>query len=980
MAVNGASGDGAGLLNSGAPNTVSPSNDHHDSRHGPPGDVSNGADESKLDDSSCDADVVVAQLIDAGFPPDTITKIVSDLLSSGKGTYTTSSLLDESLAWLLQQNESPYELDVGRSQGASPPPNTQNLDGNQLRNSESHGSSSIRRSKSILKAPVPTPPPNTTIAALDGARSWLSKHLPTNIATIGNTLVNTLRSPGTALETSQPSSPTASQGNLLGLRVVPSDITPMGSHLSLDEEHARMSRRVRFSEQDVSVDPAADGPESPNDENAGEAGDHDNTEARIATVTEIYNLYMTECESYRETPIGKLVEQMQDSFERQVQTLTKIDLSGTPIGNKNVLPLAIILSCDFGLRQLSLENCSLDDDTLKVILHHLLSVDKLPWLNLSNNQKLTATGIKYCCIYVKKSLTLKYLDISGLAFDRTSVHYLAHAIAMGPVPANSPPHEGIGASLEVLKLDGCRLRSTLLEVLARSIAVSNLSYISLRRCFIDATGAQWVADMIPPDEDLRRVRMRNRRNGGVSRRKVGLGHLDVSENPLGPGVQYIAMALGLNSSVKQILMRDCKIDAFGLRVLSESLKVNHGLKVVNLSRNPCCGPNTVGIENLKDALAINRTIEELYLSHANVASEGAIALAEALPLTHSLHRLDLSGNTIDVSGLMALSATIRKNETITSVDLRETVNEKPNFASSSNSSDDGDLLEVFRSQIAAKCSENATRIEEEEERRRKELEASGTDEAQLSELREEEEQLQWEAEVAASAENLQRRQAESMQQARDSSVLEPVTAELALTARGFDRGSILEDLASAREGLTIIESILANSSLSTESDLLEQLYLQNSTLQSRLLAAVNDNLVKDEAILMEILALNDRLSPVLNTLEGRFQREAAAAIARGNSTGEESRKAQESVDPTRPLGQQSSAMKLSKDLFELGDADEDDAVRTKVASKVPAPAPPPKPDERSAEPDAGQRVMRRGSGRRKRALVNWTICSGRWTL
>ncbi|KAJ3337630.1 hypothetical protein HDU93_000773 [Gonapodya sp. JEL0774] len=849
--------------------------------------------------TQCDPDVVVAQLVDEGFPPEMITNVVSHLLSIGT-SYTTTSLLDESLAWLLQGADATELLSTGNAGVAVSSSSAQSsqVDISHHHRNSLNASALHKPSKGILKPHTPPPSSNTTITAIDGARSWLSKHLPTNLATPLGTLVNTIRSnTSTPAGTPPSSSSTSSQLALLGNRVLPSDITPLGSQLSLDDEHARMSRRVRFSEHDVSVDIIGASHEEVGPEEGG--GDEQSSdENRAATVSDVYNLYMTECESYRETPIGKLVEQMQESFEQHAETLTKIDLSGVPITNKNVLPLAIILSCDFGLKQLSLENCSLDDDTLK-------------------------------------SQTLKYLDVSGLTFDRSSMHYLAHALAMGPVPANTPSQGGIGAVLEVLKLDNCRFRSSLLEVLSRSVVVSNLSYISLRRCAIDATGVQWVADMISPDEDLRRVRMRNRRSGESTRHIAGLGHLDVSENPLGQGVQHIAMALGLNSSIKHVLLRDCGIDSTGLRILAEALKVNSGMKVLNLSRNRCCGPSTIAIENLKDALAVNRTLEELDLSNTRLSSEGAITLAEALPLTRNLRRLDLSHNPINLSGLMALNATIRKNNTITSLALDDIAEQNQHIDGSAtllDSAGESSMIAEFCGQIALKCAENARLAANEEEQRRKMFEETGTDEAHLATNMEEEEEQKWEEEIASANENL-KQQAGRLQEEQRSSGQGPTVDEPALTARGFDRDSVSEYLASAQDGLALIESILSNDPRA-DTEILEQLYLQYSAIQSRLLAAVNDNLVDDERTLMEILSVNDRLTPLLSSLESSFQRVTANAMK--NSRVEASIAGGGLESSGRSLGgRASSAVKSSRDLFELGEADDDEGSAYKTTGMLP---------------------------------------------
>ena len=56
-------------------------------------------------------------------------------------------------------------------------------------------------------------------------------------------------------------------------------------------------------------------------------------------------------------------------------------------------------------------------------------------------------------------------------------------------------------------------------------------------------------------------------------------------------------------------------------------------------------------------------------------SEGAIALAEFLPESKSLFHLDLTENDLDISGVMALSVSVRMNESVRCLDINIPIND-----------------------------------------------------------------------------------------------------------------------------------------------------------------------------------------------------------------------------------------------------------------------------------------------------------------
>jgi len=116
-------------------------------------------------------------------------------------------------------------------------------------------------------------------------------------------------------------------------------------------------------------------------------------------------------------------------------------------------------------------------------------------------------------------------------------------------------------------------------------------------------------------------------------------------------------------------------------------KYNSCLETLDLSKNPCSGPELEGvsrshifhhqfffdpyikIQSLRTAFTLNTALKRLFLSSTQMTSAGAIALAEFLPESTSLLHLDLTLNNLDIAGVMALSSGLKANHTMRCLDL-----------------------------------------------------------------------------------------------------------------------------------------------------------------------------------------------------------------------------------------------------------------------------------------------------------------------
>ncbi|KAG0005276.1 hypothetical protein BGZ79_005856 [Entomortierella chlamydospora] len=474
-------------------------------------------------------------------------------------------------------------------------------------------------------------------------------------------------------------------------------------HLFYDDDAYESAEESEQQEKQVQITTTPVQPKQPFTTSDGVVVD-DN----IYTATEITNFYLIACIDREENPIDRLINDMHTASSRPSNPLlTSIDISGEPLPRRALEPISDILSLEFGLKQLHLDNCSLEDDTLKMVLYSLLLTDTLTVLSIQDNKKIKVNGFKYISVFVKKTKSLKSLNISGITADKKSVEFLAHALKVGRL--------GFGSRLQELRMDRCGLRGNLLEIMAPAIKESNLKVVSLRSNRIGSAGGVWLGVLMRDYEDQPNatVPTNNDEQGfkrvfpGISnpellKRTHGVEILDISDNDLRQGADYVAQTLRRNMSLKSLIMANNNLDPARLVILADALKLNIGLESLDLSNNRVCGPLVTGITALKQKLTYNRTLTKLNLSNTGLQSEGAIVLAEFLPETRALAQLDLTGNElVDIAGVMALSASIRINSSLTCLDMNVPPND-PEFARLSR-----DILRACIRNMEVKTGSNA---------------------------------------------------------------------------------------------------------------------------------------------------------------------------------------------------------------------------------------------------------------------------------
>ncbi|KAG1448379.1 hypothetical protein G6F56_008959 [Rhizopus delemar] len=385
----------------------------------------------------------------------------------------------------------------------------------------------------------------------------------------------------------------------------------------------------------------------------------------VQTSLQLLSLYELVCKNKQEPTIDAFVSTL--IMQPQATFLTRLDLSGQLLTKQSVSPLADIMSIDFGIQELNLTNCGLEDDAVKILMHSLLENDRVKYLNLANNHKLTISAIKYISVYIKGSHKLFTLDLSLNQLDKRAAQYLFAATTT--------------SSVSRLIMNGCGLRTNAqLEVLVSGIKKSRIQHLSLHQNRIGHQGALSLGVMLRDYEN----------NLGGS-----LESLELDGNDLNTGIQYIAQALKRNQNLRTLSVRQCKLDAKGCVLIGEALA-----KKLDLGNNPSiCVQSLEGPVALKQALLVNRSLKDLGLIDTGMTTEAVIAIAESLAENKSLTRLDLSKNPlIDIAGMMAIAVSIRLNHSITFIDINILTN-------------DEEMLQIHHDMLAI-CTRNSQEAKE----------------------------------------------------------------------------------------------------------------------------------------------------------------------------------------------------------------------------------------------------------------------------
>ncbi|GAA5987902.1 hypothetical protein JCM10908_007265 [Rhodotorula pacifica] len=168
-------------------------------------------------------------------------------------------------------------------------------------------------------------------------------------------------------------------------------------------------------------------------EERGAPSTSSSTNSRVYTGEELARVYAEACRTREEPGI----ERLKRFFRDNPKPLPKVlDLSNELLSFGAVAALSDILAIDWGCKKLVLDNCGLDDEALKPLLHSLLVSASIPTVSLAGNKRIRNKGWRYLAVFLRKATFLRYLDLSETSIDRKAAEWLVQAVAPQPV---APP-------------------------------------------------------------------------------------------------------------------------------------------------------------------------------------------------------------------------------------------------------------------------------------------------------------------------------------------------------------------------------------------------------------------------------------------------------------------------------------------------------------------------------------------------------------
>ncbi|WFD30595.1 hypothetical protein MSPP1_001616 [Malassezia sp. CBS 17886] len=430
--------------------------------------------------------------------------------------------------------------------------------------------------------------------------------------------------------------------------------------------------------------------------------------SRALTPQELQRLYRLCCRAREERP-NPAVVQVLDGAQRWADARVRtLDLTGIDLA-KEYAPVADLLSARLGVDALLLEDCGLTDRGIHAFAHAVHASASVRRLSVAGNGALR-DGWRALGALLQESTTLRHLDVSENALSRVAMERL-----LAPLLVRTAR-----APLDTLRVEQCALRTATVDVMAHAVRGSCVRHLSLRRNGLPAEAANALALLLrdyadaahpavvalelehafptPPlyatheqsvvaaalvqdearaagrarAEMLRTLVARARAfQHALARTPVlgGLQTLDLKTNQLRGGIAPLAAALRRNRRLRVLSLADNELDPSALALLGDALRYNTSLETLDMSHNPCAGPDIAGVHSLRVALAVHPRLKRVFLPGTCLVPEAAVALAECLPDVSQLVHLDVVRNPIGIVGLMALAEGIQRSVPIRCLDV-----------------------------------------------------------------------------------------------------------------------------------------------------------------------------------------------------------------------------------------------------------------------------------------------------------------------
>ena len=336
-------------------------------------------------------------------------------------------------------------------------------------------------------------------------------------------------------------------------------------------------------------------------------------------------------------------------------SLIDLEMRGNPIGDAGVVAAAGALGANRTLARLGLGESGCTGDGFEAIGKALARNTALVKLDLSDNSA-GARGAQGLAEALATNTTLTQLQLSATEPGDSGAASIASSLKKNPalthLGLSNNPFSAEGLAGLSLQLGHC----------------TSLKHLDLTETGMDAQGAALhLAGLLAMTRTL------------VS---LQVGAEDIGND----GANAMVRALGANTGLRRLVIRDAGLEAAAVAGIDGVLKTNRDLAELDLSGNTIGseGAATIatglshhtalaslhlegngigddGCETLAAALGTNTTVISLGLANNDIGDNGAKALASLLCTSRSLVSLDLTNNKIQVDGMTHLAQALAKN-------------------------------------------------------------------------------------------------------------------------------------------------------------------------------------------------------------------------------------------------------------------------------------------------------------------------------
>ena len=295
---------------------------------------------------------------------------------------------------------------------------------------------------------------------------------------------------------------------------------------------------------------------------------------------------------------------------KQIRYLNHIDLSGNIITSDAVTEMVAMISSNQYIKSLSLPNCLLNQEELRVIIETMQTASFLQYVDFRTNEVVTNDVVTLCVNNSK----IKQIKVSKLTLSQCDFQDLK---------ASSVGLKG----LSYLRITECTFTNQDLTFLETLICRNyNIQVLIITNCKInDQKMATTVTDFDGVFDRLEIVELKN-------------------NSTINTFVPTLLLFLSCSSKLKQIILCNCQLWPNEINQTLMVLKCMSHLECVDLSGNAMTGDS---VSEVKAIIVSNKQLQKLYLPKCILIQTNLRIIVQAMQTISSLQYVDFSTNTLD---------------------------------------------------------------------------------------------------------------------------------------------------------------------------------------------------------------------------------------------------------------------------------------------------------------------------------------------